>query len=56
MPDDEKKQPVKKPYVKPELVFLGTIADLTAGHGGSVADGMGNSSRAPRRGPVRPQR
>jgi hypothetical protein len=36
--------PVKRPYAPPTLRFLGTIAELTHGPGGSLIDGsLGNT-------------
>ena len=30
----------RRPYTKPSLAFVGTVAELTGGAGGSIADGV----------------
>jgi len=45
---NQKKNPLRN-YSKPTLVILGSVADITAGHGGSVSDGStpGSHPRQP---------
>lgn len=38
-------RPPKKPYTSPEVKFLGTVAQLTGGTGGSIPDTLGGTQQ-----------